>query len=289
MPRPPTEPAGEAVWWPEGVIVKDRGGEGSRGVERIDDPAGLSRAHERGDGAVAQRRCRASRGHGRCIPRSPRRDVGRGVPRAPRGARRRLHEGPAASATDALEGLVRKVAEVLDLRGALCVQGMRGRDGWEITDVNPALRRRDGDVGGGRYRCDRRGPRRPVGRGPGAVPRPVRGRGPRRALVQRVGASAATCDRVRPRRHVARLPRASGRRGGACRRRARRGALLGRQAAGRVHRRCPRSPGAGVRGRRSRVGRAGRARATGWRSTDHCPGRPRRSRRCECTAIDRSS
>lgn len=133
---PPTALAGEAEWWPEGVVVKDRGGEGSRGVERIDDPAALERVRARGAAAIAQRRCeppevtvdafRAQRDGAWSAVCRERIEVRAGV-----STKARLFRD------HGLERLVHDVAEALDLRGALCVQAMIGPDGWEITDVNP--------------------------------------------------------------------------------------------------------------------------------------------------------
>jgi len=136
IPVPPTVPASRAVWWPEGVVVKDRGGEGSRGVERLDDPSDLERARTRGHTAVAQRRC-----DGPEVTVDAFRARGRDAWEAVCRERLEVKAGVCTKARlfrdQELEGIVRDVAEALDLRGAMCVQAMRGPAGWEITDVNP--------------------------------------------------------------------------------------------------------------------------------------------------------
>jgi biotin carboxylase len=136
FPVPPTHAAGEAVWWPEGVVVKARTGEGSRGVEVLDDLGQLERAHVRGDDAVAQRRCggpevtvdafRSSREPGFAAICRERLEVKAGVC-----TKARLFRD------SELESLVEAVMVELDLTGAACVQMMRGPAGWELTDVNP--------------------------------------------------------------------------------------------------------------------------------------------------------
>ncbi|HEX8101729.1 MAG TPA: ATP-grasp domain-containing protein [Solirubrobacteraceae bacterium] len=133
---PPTVLAQDARWWPEGVVVKARGGEGSRGVEVLVAEADLERVRGRGDAAVAQRRCegpevtvdafRSRDGTVWAALCRERVEVRAGVC-----TKARLHRDAA------LEALVRRVADALELSGALCVQAMRGPGGWEITDVNP--------------------------------------------------------------------------------------------------------------------------------------------------------
>lgn len=136
LATPPTVPAGEARWWPEGTIVKPRSGEGSKGLEVVEAPAALDAARRRGDGAVAQRRCRGPEvsvdafrsrdGKAWAAVCRERLEVRAGVC-----TKARLHRDAP------LEALVRGVAGALELTGALCVQAMRGPDGWEVTDVNP--------------------------------------------------------------------------------------------------------------------------------------------------------
>jgi carbamoyl-phosphate synthase large subunit len=136
LPVPPTRAAREAVWWPHGVVVKSRTGEGSRGVETITEPDALARAHARGDGAVAQRRCsgpevtvdafRSGRDHGFAAICRERLEVRAGVC-----TKARLFRDVE------LEAIVEAVMAELGLTGAACVQLMAGPDGWELTDVNP--------------------------------------------------------------------------------------------------------------------------------------------------------
>lgn len=131
---PPTVPAGEAPWWPEGVVVKPRSGQGSQEVEPIASEADLPRAHARGERAIAQRRCQppevsvdafAGRTNFRAVCRE-RIEVKAGVC-----TKARLFADPE------LAGVVARLAELLPHTGVLCVQFMRGPDGWEVTDLNP--------------------------------------------------------------------------------------------------------------------------------------------------------
>ncbi|MEA2332370.1 MAG: carbamoyl-phosphate synthase large subunit [Thermoleophilaceae bacterium] len=136
IPAPPTVSAAEARWWPEGVVVKPRSGQGSHGVETIAAEAELGRARERGEDAVAQRRCRppeitvdafASRDGAlfRSVCRE-RLEVKAGVC-----TKARLFEDAE------LADVVRTIAGELGHAGVLCVQAMRGPDGYEVTDLNP--------------------------------------------------------------------------------------------------------------------------------------------------------
>ena len=136
IPVPPTTLARDASWWREGVVVKPRTGQGSQGVESIESESELGRAHRRGEEAVAQRRCgppevtvdafASSDGSlFRAVCRE-RIEVKAGVC-----TKARLFADPE------LEGIVGRIARELPHAGVLCVQVMRGPDGWEVTDLNP--------------------------------------------------------------------------------------------------------------------------------------------------------
>lgn len=136
IPAPPTTLASKARWWPAGVVVKPRTGQGSQGVLSIEDEADLSRAHARGEDAIAQRRCAPPEVTLDAFA-SSNGSLFRAV------CRERI-EVKAGVCTKArlfsdleLEGLVERIARELPHAGVLCVQVMRGPGGWEVTDLNP--------------------------------------------------------------------------------------------------------------------------------------------------------
>jgi ATP-grasp domain len=136
VPTPPTLPAGEARWWPEGVVIKPRLGQGSQGVTVVEDEQALELARRDADGAIAQRRCR----HPEVTVDAFRSRDG-GLFRAVCRERIEVKAGVCTKARlfhdEELEGAVRRAAETLDYCGVLCVQAMRGPEGWEVTDLNP--------------------------------------------------------------------------------------------------------------------------------------------------------
>jgi carbamoylphosphate synthase large subunit len=134
IPVPPTVAAADARWWPEGVVVKPRTGQGSVGVRVVESEAELAGVRALGESAIAQRRCSppevtvdafASATTFRAVCRE-RIEVKAGVC-----TKARLFED-----AELLE-IVSGVAHALGLSGVLCVQAMRGPDGWEVTDINP--------------------------------------------------------------------------------------------------------------------------------------------------------
>lgn len=133
---PPTVAATEARWWPEGVLVKARTGEGSRLVSVIRRPEELASIRVRGEDAVAQRRCRGPEVTVDAV-RGQRSELWLAVCRERLEVRAGVCTKARLFRDEQLEALVRHVAQALELRGALCVQAMRGPAGWEITDVNP--------------------------------------------------------------------------------------------------------------------------------------------------------
>jgi carbamoyl-phosphate synthase large subunit len=137
LPVPPTSLAGEARWWPEGVVVKARGGEGSRAVEVLTAEDELEAARRRGDGAIAQRRCEPPE-----ITVDAFRSRNGAIFRAVCRERIEVKAGVSTKARvfdhAELGALVREVAEGLGLCGALCVQAMPSpAGGFEVIDVNP--------------------------------------------------------------------------------------------------------------------------------------------------------
>lgn len=136
VPVPPTSTAGQAQWWPEGVVVKSRRGEGSRDVQVCTSESELEAARSRGTEAVAQRMCQPPE-----VTVDAFRSGDGSIFRALCRERIEVKAGVSTKArafTDpALEDICRRLADALELPGALTIQAMRGPDGWEITDVNP--------------------------------------------------------------------------------------------------------------------------------------------------------